>query len=59
MSKIKNQKCYDRTDSVYPISVLHAPYRTCKTENSSPMNLLGGVCGKDSLNFFMFLKKFH
>ena len=27
--------------SVYPIPVLHAPYRTCKTQHSSPMNLLG------------------
>ena len=37
--------------SVYPIPVLHAPYRTCKTERSSPMNLLGEVYDKDSWNF--------
>lgn len=37
--------------SVYPIPVLHAPYRTCKTQHSSLMNLLDEVCDKDSWNF--------
>lgn len=34
--------------SIYLIPVLHAPYGTCKTERSSPMNLLDEVCDKDS-----------
>ena len=37
--------------SVYPIPVLHAPYRTCKTERFSPMNLLDEVYDKNSWNF--------
>ena len=42
-----------------PISVLTSSKKLIKTEHSSPMNLLDGIFDKDSLKFFMILKRFH
>ena len=32
--KTEKNFCHDKTDSVYPISILHAPVGVCKTEHS-------------------------
>ena len=58
--KRKNSNCINKTDSVYPISVLHIPYETCKTDHSALLYLFVRVCELDSLKIFSksFRKKY-
>lgn len=57
LEKSKIQACCDRTDSVYPISVLTSLERLIKTKCSSPIYLLDEVCDKDSRSFLNGIEK--
>ena len=53
--KIKIPDVHDRTDSVYPISILTAPYGTFKTRPFTFSSFIGYVPWHSSLNPFLEL----